>query len=313
MLNRSTTERDLAWLASHPATHILHIEDANYPSLLRSIADPPSTLYVLGDAQCLQQPQLAMVGSRQCSTSGKLQAEAFAKQFASLGIVITSGLAIGIDGAGHIGALASQQGKTIAVLAHGIDQLYPVRHKKLAAQIIERGCLVSEFPLGVIPLPQNFPRRNRLISGLSMGVLVVEADLNSGSLITAKFALEQGRDVFAIPGPINVPQRQGCHLLIKQGAKLVDSVEDVLEELPNLLNGVIRDKYAHNIKVCSHRTNLNAQQQQLLEFIDYDSTYVETLVERTGLGSNVVGAILLELELQGVITAVPGGYALKSD
>lgn len=313
MINSSTKEKNLAWLASHPNAHILSIDDANYPPLLKCIPDAPPSLYVLGDVTCLQEPQLAMVGSRQCSISGKQQAESFAKHFARLGITITSGLAIGIDGASHVGALAAPQGKTIAVLAHGMDQLYPTRHKTLAAQIIQRGCLVSEFPLGVIPLPQNFPKRNRLISGLSLGVLVVEADLNSGSLITAKYALDQGRDVFAIPGAINLPQRRGCHRLIKQGAKLVESVEDVLEELPNLLNGVIRDKYAHTIQDCSHRTDLNEQQQQLLEFIDYDSTYVETLVESTGLASNVVGAILLELELQGVITAVPGGYALKSD
>lgn len=313
MINSSTNKKDLAWLASHPNAHILSIDDANYPPLLKCIPDPPITLYVLGDVACLQQPQLAIVGSRKCTSSGKQQAAAFAKHFASLGVVITSGLAIGIDGASHGGALAAVQGKTVAVLAHGIDRLYPTRHKQLAAQIIQRGCLVSEFPLGVIPLPQNFPKRNRLISGLSMGVLVVEADLKSGSLITAKYALDQGREVFAIPGPINLPQRRGCHHLIKQGAKLVESVEDVLEELPNLLNISFRDKYAHTIQDCSHRTNLNAQQQQLLEFIDYDSTYVETLVESTGLASSVVGAILLELELNGVITAVPGGYALKSD
>lgn len=310
----SGVKKDLAWLAQNTQAQILTLNDLRYPALLKQIYDAPPVLYVLGDTACLAQPQIAIVGSRQCSSTGQQQAEIFAKKLTSLGIVITSGLALGIDAASHRGALELIEGKTIAVLAHGLDRVYPDRHRQLATQIMRQGCLVSEFPIDVIPLPKHFPRRNRIISGLSMGVLVVEADVNSGSLLTARYAIDQGREVFALPGPINMPNKRGCHQLIKQGAKLVECLEDVLEELGALLNSSIRDKYADTASASPQiRDSLTVQQQQLIEFMDYDSTSVDSIVERTGLASSAVSAILLELELQGVVNIVPGGYARKLD
>lgn len=309
--NWLAVQEDLTWLETQPYAHILTLEDDLYPNLLKNISSPPPLLYLLGDASCLNKPQLAMIGSRKCSVLGSEQAEYFAQQFVDLGLIVTSGLAIGIDGASHRGALSRKHGKTIAVLAHGMDMIYPSRHKNLSEQIIMRGCLVSEFSLKVKPVAGHFPRRNRIISGLSLGTLVVEADINSGSLVTAKYAMEQGREVFAIPGPINMARVKGCHQLIKQGAKLVESVDDVLEELSTLLKYAIRDKYACDGPIEPIQVNLSARQQQLLDFIDYDSTCVDVIVGRSGLASNIVGAVLLELELHGVITAVPGGYARK--
>lgn len=305
--------KDLAWLQTTVDASIITLDDVDYPAQLKNIADPPPLLYVQGDVTHLSKPQVAMVGSRNCSTYGMRQAEHFAQQLANIGIVVTSGLALGIDGASHRGALRAVNGKTIAVLAHGMDIVYPPQHKGLSEQIIANGCLVSEYSFGIIPLPQYFPSRNRLISGLAMGVLVVEAALNSGSLITARCAIDQGREVFAIPGMINQGKSRGCNQLIKQGAKLVENLDDILEELGALLNSAIRDKYACNAKSGMGKKALSAKQQQLLQFIDYDSTCVDVIVENTGLASSAVGAMLLELELQGVITAVPGGYARKLD
>lgn len=309
--NWRAVQDDLNWLQTEQHAHILTLVDDAYPTLLKNIANPPPILYVLGDVACLNKPQLAMVGSRKCSAFGRTQAEYFAQQFVSLGLLVTSGLAIGIDGASHKGALAAVDGKTIAVLAHGMSMIYPAQHEALSRQIIARGCLVSEFPLRIKPAAGHFPRRNRIISGLSLGTLVVEADINSGSLITAKYAMDQGREVFAVPGPINALSVRGCHHLIKQGAKLVECVDDVLEELSILLKHAIRDKYASINTIRSEKGSLSATQQQLLNLIDYDSTCVDLIVGRSGLSSSVVGAVLLELELHGVITAVPGGYARK--
>lgn len=306
-------ERDLQWLQKNPDAHIITWNDAHYPMLLKNIHEPPLLLYVLGDVTNLSKPQIAMVGSRDCTTNGMKQAENFARQFADLGIIVTSGLARGIDVACHKGALQAKDGKTIAVLAHGIDNIYPKYHKEISNRIAANGCLISESPLGIIPLPFCFPRRNRLISGLSLGVLVVEAAIKSGSLITARYAIDQGREVFAMPGSINQSKSRGCNQLIKLGAKLVENLEDVLEELEALLNNVIRDKYANYVKRGVPRAPLSEGQQQLLQFIGYDSTCVDSIVENSGLASSAVGAMLLELELQGVITAVPGGYARKLD
>jgi len=303
--------RDLTWMQRDPNHHILTLQDSRYPIALRNIENPPPVLYVVGEITCLNRPQLAMVGSRHPSNVGVEHAFSFASQLTTLGLQITSGLAIGIDGASHRGALSVANATTIAVLANGVDTTYPQRHKDLAAQIATRGCLLSEFPIGTVALPGYFPRRNRIISGLSLGVLVVEAALNSGSLITARYAIEQGREVFAIPGPIDSPKVKGCHHLIRQGAKLVETAQDVLEELAALLNCGIRDKSFCGGMVPPSQVALNSQQQQLLNFIDYDSTCVDAIVARTGLATNIVGAVLLELELQSLITAVPGGYARK--
>lgn len=303
--------RDLTWMQQSPNHHILTLQDSYYPTALQNIENPPPVLYVLGNIACLNRPQIAMVGSRHPSNVGVEHAFSFASQLTILGLQITSGLAIGIDGASHRGALSVSNATTIAVLANGLDTIYPQRHKNLFEQIVERGCLVSEFPIGTVALPGYFPRRNRIISGLSLGVLVVEAALNSGSLITARYAVEQGREVFAIPGPIDSPKVKGCHHLIRQGAKLVETPQDVLEELAALLNCGIRDKSFCGGIVPPSQVVLSSQQQQLLDFIDYDSTCVDAIVARTGLATNIVGAVLLELELQSLITAVPGGYARK--
>ena len=302
-------ERDLLWLNKNHDAQIITLHDDNYPSLLKNIGRPPPLLYVAGDSSCLAAPQIAMVGSRNPSTAGLQQAGYFAKHFAELGFIVNSGLAVGIDAACHNGALNTTTGKTIAVLAQGLDSIYPRKHEQLAARIKDRGCLVSEFPIGTQPLANHFPGRNRIISGLSVGVLVVEAALSSGSLITARYAAEQGREVFAIPGSIHNPKVKGCHQLIRQGAKLVESAEDVLEEIVSLLNCVIRDKNATLNN--QQAANLSEQQGRLLRSIDYEPTCVDSIVGRTGLAAGAVSAILLELELDGFIAAVPGGYARK--
>ncbi|MFC3608047.1 DNA-processing protein DprA [Stutzerimonas tarimensis] len=227
---RRQAGRALAWLeaANH---HLLCWDDPRYPALLAELPDAPALLFVAGEPALLERPQLAMVGSRRASQPGLDNASAFARSLAGAGFVVTSGLALGIDGAAHQGALAVG-GDTVAVLGTGLEHLYPSRHKPLAANILARGgALVSELPLDCAPHASNFPRRNRIISGLSLGVLVVEASPSSGSLITARLALEQGREVFAIPGPIHHPGARGCHELIRQGATLVECVPDILEAL----------------------------------------------------------------------------------
>ncbi|MHB8622478.1 MAG: DNA-processing protein DprA [Sulfuricaulis sp.] len=228
----------LDWLAE-PQHHLIVWSDPDYPPLLREIPDPPAMLYVLGDRRLLARPQLAIVGSRNPTPIGRDNARAFATSLAGAGLVITSGLALGVDGAAHRGALEAG-GKTIALAGTGLDRVYPPPHRDLAHDISRHGALVSEFPLATPPRPENFPRRNRLISGLSLGTLVVEAALQGGSLITARLASEQGREVFAIPGSIHSPQSRGCHALIRQGAKLVETAQDILEELGPLVSVVRR-------------------------------------------------------------------------
>lgn len=306
-----SVDADLSWLQKNSDAHIITLLDERYPSILKNINNPPPVLYVRGDVSCISKPQIAMVGSRNPTTIGLQQAQYFAKHFASLGFVVTSGLALGIDTASHQGALSVIDGKTIAILGSGLDNIYPWQNKKLAASIIDNGCLVSDFPIGTQPLASNFPRRNRIISGLSLGVLVVEAALNSGSLITARYAADQGREIFAIPGAIHNDKIKGCHQLIRQGAKLVESAEDVLEELAALLKYVIRDKRASSNVSSSEKANLSVLQEQLLNKVDYESTSVDIIVRRSGLAAGIVSAILLELELLGFITVVPGGYARK--
>jgi DNA processing protein len=224
-------EKDLVWLAK-PDNRLLTPFDGDYPQLLREIGQPPPLLFVHVDVSVLQEPQIAMVGTRQPSASGQQLARDFAAHLAGFGIVITSGLALGIDAASHHGALAAVKGRTIAVMGTGLDRVYPARHRDLARAIVAQGgALVSEFLPGTPALAEHFPRRNRIISGLSLGTLVVEAALQSGSLITARLAAEQGREVFAIPGSVHNPVARGCHSLIKQGAKLVETATDILEEL----------------------------------------------------------------------------------
>ncbi|HEX5637123.1 MAG TPA: DNA-processing protein DprA, partial [Gammaproteobacteria bacterium] len=227
-------ERDLAWL-ENPGHQIICMEDAAYPQALKNIADPPWMLFAIGDVDYLQQTQLAMVGSRTPTAVGERTALEFARHLSNAGLTITSGLARGIDGACHQGALQGLAG-TVAVVANGLNKIYPASNKELARQISQHGCLITEAPVGIEPHKGLFPRRNRIISGLSVGTLVVEAARESGSLITARLAMEQGREVFAIPGSIHNPLARGCHSLIRQGAKLVETADDILEELAMLVN-----------------------------------------------------------------------------
>ena len=294
-------EQALNWQA--PNRHLLTWASPHYPTLLRQIPDPPALLYVTGDLQALSGPQLAIVGSRKPSPTGRDNAEAFAKALAEMGLGITSGLALGIDAAAHQGALAGK-GVTIAIAGTGVDRVYPAQHRKLAHQIVENGgCLVSEYPLGSPPLPHQFPRRNRIISGLSVGTLVVEAALSSGSLITARQALEQGREVFAIPGSIHNPMAKGCHQLIRQGAKLVETAQDILEELAVLLGQQLQQFELAPVSESQSETD-----DPLLQQMGWDPVDTDTLIERLGWPAEQVAEQLLGLELEGRVQAVPGGF-----
>lgn len=319
--------RDLDWLAQQPDVYLLTIDNPDYPELLRQITRPPALLYVRGDSHCLSLPQLAIVGSRNPTSGGRDNAYQFAKHLAACGFGITSGLALGVDGAAHAGALAAH-GKTIAVFGTGIDSVYPARHRPLAQQILaEGGALVSEFPLGTRSQASNFPQRNRLISGLSCGTLVVEAAVQSGSLITARMALQQNREVFAIPGSIHNPLARGCHSLIRQGATLVETGEDVIEQLGGMLalkHEELQEATTAETKTTkksvnpaktratpaaqsSHQT-LDADEQTLLAAIGFDPTPFDTVVERSGLAVSKVAAQLMGLELKGAVDSTALGY-----
>jgi DNA processing protein len=280
--------------------YILTLDDERYPSLLREIASPPIVIYIKGHLDCLQRPQLAMVGSRYPTPMGQENAKCFAQVLAKAGLVITSGLALGIDTASHQGALQADQA-TIAVLGTGLSTIYPARNRWLAQQVAEKGALVSEFPLAMGVRRENFPRRNRIISGLSMGVLVVEAAAESGSLITARFALEQGREVFAIPGSIHNALSKGCHRLLSDGAKLVQSADDVVAEL---LPMVVVDREASN----SARPKLSKCAERILSCIDEAPTPVELILQRSGFEISMLSAELLDLEMCGRIGSTVGGY-----
>ena len=289
----AAVDRSIAW-ASQPGQCILTLADAAYPVALLEIADPPNVLYVRGNPALLQKPGLGMVGSRNATPQGLQTAESFAKTLAARGLTIISGLALGIDAAAHRGALAGG-GATIAVIGTGADRLYPARNKELALAIAEHGAIVSEFPLGTPAIASNFPRRNRIISGLSRGVLVVEAAPESGSLITARLAGEQGREVFAIPGSIHSPVARGCHKLIKQGAKLVETAQDVLEELGNF------DEISSPVEPPPA-----IDENPLLSAIGHDPCSLDDLVERTGFAADQLLAELLTLELTGQLATLPG-------
>jgi len=284
----------LDW-AGHDGNTILTLADKAYPRLLLEIADPPPLLYLRGQTALLEKNGLAIVGSRNASPQGLANAEGFARAFSDTGLTIISGLALGVDAAAHRGGL-SGSGSTIAVLGTGADSLYPASNRKLGEEIANRGLLVSEFPVGTPPVAANFPRRNRLISGLARGCLVVEAAVSSGSLITARQAGEQGREVFAIPGSIHSPLSRGCHLLIKQGAKLVESAADVLEEL-----GAVEPTNRGSIPKESGVDN------ELLLHMGYDVCTLDALVSRSRLTVDAVSAMLLNLELEGKIASLPGG------
>jgi DNA processing protein len=286
-------ESILRWL-DHPAHKICTLADASYPQQLLQTADPPPLLYVCGRAKLLKQPMVAVVGSRNATAQGRANAEGFAEAIGNAGFTIASGLALGIDAAAHQGALKSSS-STVAVLGTGVDIVYPQRNRGLFDRIAEEGALLSEFPLGIPPTPYNFPRRNRIISGLARGVLVVEAALSSGSLITARQAGDQGREIFAIPGSIHSPLSRGCHALIKQGAKLVESAQDVLEELGFSSDATFADAPSRN------------PSSPLLEHMAYELCDVDQLCARSGLTPESVSAMLLQLELEGRVAALPGG------
>lgn len=292
---------DVAWLGQDDH-HLVTWTDPDYPPLLREIVDPPVAFYVLGERAVLSGPQLAIVGSRNASPAGKENALAFAHDLSGAGLTITSGLALGIDGAAHRGALDAG-GKTIAVCGTGLDRVYPARHRDLAHAVAKSGALVSEFRIGAPPLAGHFPVRNRLISGLSFGVLVVEAALESGSLITARLALEHGREVFAIPGSIHSPLTRGCHALIRQGAKLVETAHDVVEELGALAGWTSIDIKSRR----SEHKPVTAETKHLLACLGYDPATLDALVERSGLTADVVSSMLVALELDGIVAAMPGG------
>ena len=281
--------------------HIITLHDSRYPAHLKTINDPPPLLYVRGDPDYLQQPQLAMVGSRSPTTVGKRTACDFAEFLSNSGITITSGLARGIDGASHQGALQGIAG-TVALVAHGLDIVYPASHQKLAEAISQRGAIVSEVPIGTAPHKGLFPRRNRIISGLSLGTLVVEAALKSGSLITAKHALEQGREVFAIPGSIHNPLARGCHQLLRQGAKLVETAEDILEELAPHLKSA---PSATNKKFEADKSGekLDPDHQKLLKCLEYEPVTIDELVNRSGFTAAEVASMLLIMELEGSVVS----------
>jgi DNA processing protein len=295
----------LGWLAK-TGNSILTAESPDYPPALRAIVDYPGVLFVSGDVKLLASPQIGIVGSRNHSWYGERWGSIFSDGLARRGLAITSGMALGIDGVAHRAALAAE-GKTIAVLGNGLFHTYPRRHASLAQRIVEGGgALVSEFPLTQPPWPANFPRRNRIISGLSLGVLVVEAALKSGSLVTARTALEQGREVYAVPGPLGNPGSEGPHWLIKQGAIPVTTVEDILENLQYGLHPLPDEAEKSNYS--PHPDLAALPFPELLANVGDEVTPVDVVAERAGQPVPVTVAQLLELELAGWIAAVPGGY-----
>lgn len=293
----------LAWLES-PGHALVALGDPEYPRLLLETPDPPAVLYCHGRIDLLNQPALAVVGSRNATSQGTSNAEQFSRSFSESGLTIVSGLAQGIDAAAHRGGLAGP-GSTIAVLGTGVDNPYPASNARLAAEIAERGLLVSEFALGTKPLAFNFPKRNRVISGLARGCLVVEAALASGSLITARSAAEQGRDVFAVPGSIHSPLAKGCHALIKTGAKLVESAEDVLSELSG-----VRPATSAPARAARAR---RPDDDPLLACMGFDPIDVDTLCALAKLPAERVAADLLQLELAGRVSLLPGGLYQRID
>jgi DNA processing protein len=295
----SIIDSDLVWLEQNNNS-VITLYDPDYPALLKEIPDPPPLLFVRGNPKLLSLPQIAIVGSRNPSTSGMETAFAFAKTLSQHGFVITSGLALGIDAASHQGAL-SAKGYTIAVAGTGLDRVYPARHIGLATEIVNTGAMVSEFPPGTLAKANHFPRRNRIISGLCQGLLVVEAAKQSGSLITARMALEQNREVFAIPGSIHNPLARGCNALIREGAKLVETTQDILEEFNQYIQQD-ENKYAITVQ-----STLDMEQQTLLNRVMFSPTAIDKLVEESRTSVEVISSMLLILELSGYVEANAGG------
>lgn len=295
--------------------HLVSLGDAAYPELLAGIPGPPERLYVIGDPEYLHLPALAIVGSRNPTAGGKQNAFEFARHLGATGFCIVSGLAQGIDAAAHLGALAAGA-PTVAFLGHGIDRVYPASNHELAREIARHGALVSEFPLGTPPQRALFPQRNRLISGISLGTLVVEAARRSGSLITARLAAEQGREVFAIPGSIHNPLSRGCHQLIRQGAKLVEAADDIVAELAPLAGALLQtaDEPETTDAPTGERTGSeDGDYVRLLDVLGHDPVGTDEIVRRSGLTIDQVSSMLLILELEGKIEKLSGGrYSVLS-
>jgi len=287
----------LAWLAA-PDHHLVTCHDPRYPPALAEIPDPPLLLYVSGRVELLAQPLVAVVGSRNASVQGRVDAESFAAALSGAGLCVVSGLALGIDTAAHEGALRGA-GSTIAVVGTGLDRVYPARNRALAHRIAAQGCIVSEYPLGMPPLAANFPRRNRIISGLAAGVLVIEAAAQSGSLITAQLAAEQGREVFALPGSIHSALTKGCHRLIREGAQLVETVDDVLTAM--------RMSPLAGLPQVDAAAPASEDDAILLGALGHEPVALDALLARLALDPGTLGARLLELELAGLVTQLPGG------
>lgn len=314
--DRSLLKRDMQWL-SVSGQQLLTCQSEDFPSLLRRIPGAPAALFIRGDPLALWRPQLALVGSRHASAGGLALARDFAATFSRAGFTITSGMADGIDGAAHAAALDAG-GESIAVLGTGVDLIYPRKHGKLAARLAQHGALVSEFPLGTPGAPEHFPRRNRIISGLSLGTLVIEAGVQSGSLITARLAAEQGREVFAVPGSVHNPMARGCHRLIRDGAKLVENAADVLEELVPLAMELASDLRARidtlqtldTLRQCQENAVLARAyprpESAILDAMGFDPVDFDTLVTRSGLTAGAISSMLTTLELDGAVAMLGG-------
>lgn len=295
-------DRDLAWASQNPSHHILTIEDPRYPALLKEINDPPLILYVHGEPRCLKNTQIAIVGSRNPTPFGQAIAAKFTQKLGENGLTLTSGLALGIDGSVHQAALTSNT-PTIAVLGCGVNIIYPKSHHLIAKKIPEQGAVISEHPISTPPIAENFPKRNRIISGLSIGTLVVEATLRSGSLITAHLAANQNREVFAIPGALGNPLSRGCHALIKKGAKLVENIEDILSELQ--IDQISTSKCT---PIDSQLKTLDQTDRKLLECVGFETTSAQEVSSMMNLPLQNVRSLLLNLELRGYIKTIPGGH-----
>lgn len=299
---KALIKRTLAW-ATQPGNHVLTLADSNYPPALLDIPDPPIMIYAKGNLELLARPSIAVVGSRNATAQGVANAERFSEALSRAGLTIVSGMALGIDTAAHQGGLRGA-GSTVAVIGTGADLVYPARNRALAHEIAEGGCIVSEYPLGTPAIASNFPRRNRIISGLARGVLVIEAAAQSGSLITARMAAEQGREVFAIPGSIHSPLAKGCHLLIKQGAKLVESAEDILEEFRYYQAVKAHLPVAAPALAVSPPSALETH--PVLDAMGFDPVALDVLAERCNLDAASLSAQLLDLELSGKVEMLPG-------
>ncbi len=299
-------DKDLAW-SEGEGNQLLCYSDAAYPEMLRQTSAFPALLYLRGNVALLSSPQIAIVGSRNCTPGGAQNAFDFATQCSAAGLVVTSGLALGVDSAAHRGALGIS-GETIAVMATGLDQVYPARNRGLADEIAERGLIASEFPLGSRARGACFPQRNRIISGLAVATLVVEAAQRSGSLITARLAAEQGREVLAVPGSIHNPQTRGCHQLIRDGAALVETAEDIADELGSLFDFA---KQQQSTQLSAVHESLDKAHRELLDSIGYDPVDCDILVQRSGLTIDKLSSMLVLLELNDLIQSAPGGCYVR--